>query len=161
MMPLASLGPAPRRRDIRYAALGGEFGEGGLPAKALGCTAASLRMLLHSLMVWSRLVNRLPRAAVLIQRLSSQIWMASAFRSAPLRLFCQVAQIWQPALRGRWVAGNRRRMRSSFPLVPPVPIQRSSANTRTGPSNPESINGVSFVSFLILVRVNLFSGGRD
>ena len=34
-------------------------------------------------MVWSRLVNCLPRAAVLIQRLSWQIWMASALRSTP------------------------------------------------------------------------------
>jgi hypothetical protein len=40
-------------------------------------------MLLPSRMVWSRLVNRLPRAAVLIESLSWQIWMASALRSTP------------------------------------------------------------------------------
>ncbi len=45
--------------------------------------AKSLMMLLPSRMVWSRLVRRLPRAAVLIQRLSWQIWMASALRSTP------------------------------------------------------------------------------
>jgi hypothetical protein len=36
MTPLASHGPAPRRRDIRYAALGEDFGEGGLPIQGLG-----------------------------------------------------------------------------------------------------------------------------
>jgi predicted DNA-binding transcriptional regulator YafY len=52
-------------------------------SKALGWTAGSLMMPLPSRMVWSRLVNCLPRAAVLIQRLSWQIWMASSFRSTP------------------------------------------------------------------------------
>jgi len=36
MTPLASHGPTPRRRDIRYAAVGEEFGEGGLPIEGLG-----------------------------------------------------------------------------------------------------------------------------
>ena len=36
MTPLASHGPAARRRDIRYAALGEDFGEGGLPVEGLG-----------------------------------------------------------------------------------------------------------------------------
>ena len=35
MTPLASHGPIPRRCDIRYAALGEDFGEGRLPAKGL------------------------------------------------------------------------------------------------------------------------------
>jgi len=35
MTPLASHGPTPRRCDIRYAALGEDFGEGRLPAKGL------------------------------------------------------------------------------------------------------------------------------
>ena len=47
--------------------------------------------LLPSRIVWSRLVNCLPRAAVLIQRLSWQIWMASALRSTRSRL---VWRIW-------------------------------------------------------------------
>src|SRR5205085_10661683 len=38
-------------------------------SKARGWTAGSLMTLLPSRMVWSRLVKRLPRAAVLIQRL--------------------------------------------------------------------------------------------
>src|ERR1019366_8894070 len=58
-------------------------GKAACQSKALGCTAGSLMMLLPSRMVWSRLVRRLPRAAVLIQRLSWQIWMASALRSTP------------------------------------------------------------------------------
>ena len=36
MTPLASHGPTPRRRDIRYAALGEDFGEGGLPIEGFG-----------------------------------------------------------------------------------------------------------------------------
>jgi hypothetical protein len=36
MPPLASHGPAPRRRDIRYAVLGEDFGEGGLPVEGFG-----------------------------------------------------------------------------------------------------------------------------
>jgi hypothetical protein len=36
MTPLASHGPAPHRRDIRYAVLGEDFGEGGLPVEGLG-----------------------------------------------------------------------------------------------------------------------------
>ena len=41
--------------------------------KALGCAAGSLMTLLPWRMLWSRLVKRLPRAAVLIHRLSWQI----------------------------------------------------------------------------------------
>jgi hypothetical protein len=42
-------------------------------SKALGWTAGSLMTLLPSRMVWSRLVNCLAHAAVLIQRRSWQI----------------------------------------------------------------------------------------
>ena len=36
MTPLASHGPTPRRRGVRYAALGEDFGEGGLPIEGFG-----------------------------------------------------------------------------------------------------------------------------
>ncbi len=37
----------------------------------------------------------------------------------------------------------------------------STVPTVTGPSRPDSIRGVVFVSFVMLVRVSHFSGGRD
>ena len=48
-------------------------GKAACQSKALGCTAGSLMTLLPWRMLWSRLVKRLPRAAVLIHRLSWQI----------------------------------------------------------------------------------------
>jgi hypothetical protein len=49
-------------------------GKAACQSKALGWTAGSLMKLLPSRMIWSRLINCLPRAAVLSQRLSWQIW---------------------------------------------------------------------------------------
>ena len=69
--------------DDIEAALGEDFGEGGLPVEGFGMDR---RVADDAVALADGVVEAgqcLPRAAVLIQRLSWQIWMASALRSTP------------------------------------------------------------------------------